>query len=168
MPKIVVIYDSRSGNTEEMAKAVAEGVNSVKGVEVELHKVGTRFPITIIDEADAIILGSPTYYGNVTPEMRAFIESALELKTAKKLRLRGKIGGVFGSYGWDGGWAAGRLGELLKSLGIKLVPPIVSALDQMGGPWWSSTNSKGVCFNEESLRKCRELGRTMAQKLVKT
>jgi len=159
MPKIVVVYDSSSGNTEKMAKAVVEGANTVKGVEVELHKVGTPFSISILDSAHAIVFGSPTEYGNVTPEMRAFLESVSKLKAAKKLELKDKIGGVFGSYGWDGGWVIDALGEAMKLLGIKVVPPTVSAVDQMGG--------MGTRIDETYLKKCRDLGKTIAERLVK-
>ncbi|MEM2922005.1 MAG: flavodoxin domain-containing protein, partial [Candidatus Bathyarchaeia archaeon] len=56
MPKIVIVYESMSGNTEKMAKAVAEGASSIKGVDVEIYKVGTRFPVSSLDKADAIIV----------------------------------------------------------------------------------------------------------------
>jgi len=157
MSRIVIVYDSKSGNTEQMAKAVAEGTGAVKGIEVILHKVGTPFPISLLDQADAIVLGSPSEYGNVTSEMRALIESMIELKRAKKLLLRNKIGGVFGSYGWDGGWVTDKLGETMKELGIGLVPPVVVAVDRM--------NSIDLRIDTDSLQKCRELGKRIGEQL---
>lgn len=157
MPKIAIIYDSKSGNTEKMAKAVAEGVKTIEGVEVELHKAGTRFPISILNEADAIILGSPSKYGNPTSEMREFIECAIA--RAEMLRLRGKIGAVFGSYAWDGGDVVDRLAEAMTTLGIELVAPMLSAVDRMG--------LMGTRIDEEALEKCRELGKTVAEKVAK-
>jgi len=157
MPKIVVIYDSRSGNTEKMAKAVVEGASTIKGVDVELYKVGTRFPVSSLDKADAIIIGSPTIYGNPTPEMKAFLTSVADLKKSGKLLLKNKIGGVFGSYGWDGGWVTDALAEVLKNLTIKVIPPVVSAVDQMGG--------MGIRISEENISKCRDLGKAVATKL---
>jgi len=159
MTKIVIIYDSKSGNTEKMAKAVEEGAKTVKGVETELHNAGTRFPISVLDKADAIVLGSPSIYGLPASEMRDFLDAAIELKRAKKLQLDGKIGGVFGSYGWDGGYIVDRLAETLETLGIKLVPPMVSAVDRMG--------MMGVRIDGESLQKCRELGKAVAEKSAK-
>lgn len=157
MPKIAIIYDSKSGNTEKMAKAVAEGAETVKDVEVELHKAGTRFPISILDEADAIILGSPSKYGNPTTEMREFIECAIA--RAEMLRLRGKIGAVFGSYAWDGGDVVDRLAEAMTTLRIELVAPTLSAVDRMG--------LMGTRIDEEALEKCRELGKTVAENVAK-
>ena len=158
MPRIVIIYDSVTGNTELMAKAVLEGANAVKGVDVECHKVGTRFPTGAINEASAIILGSPTEYGNITQHMRAFLESITELQTAKKLRLRGMIGGVFGSYAYDGGWVVDSLAMRMKSLGVKLVPLVVSAADNEG--------SMGIHIDQKALDKCRELGGAVARKIM--
>jgi flavorubredoxin len=142
-----------------MAKAVAEGATSIKGVDVELHKVGTRFPISSLDKIDAIILGSPTVYGSPTTDMREFLTAIADLKKSGRLLLKNKIGGVFGSYGWDGGWVVDSLAAIMKTLAIKVIPPMVSAVDQMGG--------MGVRISEENLNKCRELGKAIAEKLVK-
>lgn len=160
MPKVVIIYDSKSGNTEKMAKAIAEGASSIEGVESELHKVGNPFPISKLDEADAIIIGSPSIYGLPTSEMRNFLESALKLKETKRIKLKKKIGGVFGSYAWDGGDVVDKLGDSMKALKIKLVQPKVSAVDRMG---LMQTRIDG-----ESLEKCHDLGRVVAEELEKT
>jgi flavorubredoxin len=160
MPRVVILYDSSTGNTEAMAKAVAEGASAVKGVTVDSHKVGSRFPMSLLNEVDAMVIGSPTEYGNVTQEMRNFLESMAELKAAKKLRLRNILGGVFGSYAYDGGWVVDALGMRMKKLGIKLVPPVVSAVDHEG--------AMGIHIDEESLQRCRELGKGVAAKIMKT
>lgn len=159
MPKVVVIYDSESGNTEKMARAVAEGASSVEGVVSELHKVGTPFPISLLDKADALIVGSPSIYGLPTPEMRAFLDAAKELKVTKKLKLKNKIGGVFGSYAWDGGYVVDVLSEAMQTLGVKLAAQMVSAVDRRG---LMQTRIDG-----EALQKCRDLGRAIAEELVK-
>lgn len=159
MPKVVIVYDSKTGNTEKMAEAVAKGVRSVEGVEAELCKLGTCFPISILDKADAVIFGSPSIYGNATPEMRAFFQSAIELKEAGRLKLRDKIGAAFASYAWDGGWVTEILAEALKTFGIRLVPPLVSAFD--------SRSSMGERIGTDFLQKCKELGKTVAGELVR-
>lgn len=154
MPKVVIVFDTVSGNTEKMAKAIAEGASDVKGVQVEVHKVGTPFPMSLLNEANAIILGSPTEYGNVTSQMKTFLESMAELKAARKLSLKGKIGGVFGSYEWDGGWAVDMLAMRMRKLGIKLIPPYVSVVGESTGV--------GTHIDQGSLEKCRELGKAVA------
>jgi len=156
MSKVIVIYDSRTGFTERMAKTVVEGAEKVRGVEVKLLKVGTPFSISELDTADAIILGSPTIYGSVTPEMGIFLECVRAHKQSKRLKLSGKIGGVFGSYGWDGGWVIEKLGADIKALGIKVVAPAVSLAHEM---------YEEIRIDEEALKRCRELGRAVAEKV---
>lgn len=158
MPKAIIVYDTFTGNTEAMAKAIAEGIIEVGNVEVELYKLGTRFPMSALNDADAIILGSPTEYGNVTSGMKVFIESMNELKAAKKLNLKKKVGGVFGSYTWDGGWVVEMLGLRLKRLGLKVIPPIVSA---------PAFIDMGKESRDPHLQKCRKLGRAMVTAIAK-
>ena len=156
MPKVVVIYDSQTGNTEKMAKAVVDGVRMVEMVEVELLKVGTPFSISKLKNANAIILGSPSRYGSITAEMKEFLEAVKEHKDSKKLEFSRKVGGVFGSYAWDGGWVTDKLEADVKALGIRIVTSAVSAVDQMG--------VMGTRIDEASLKRCRELGRFVAEK----
>lgn len=77
---------------------------------------------------------------------------------SKVFKLSGKIGGVFASYAWDGGWVTDRLEAEMKALGMKVVSPAVSAVDRMGG--------MGVRIDEKDLQKCREMGRAVAEKAV--
>jgi len=158
MPRLVVVYDSMSGNTEEMAKAVAEGASSVKGVEVRTYKIGTKLSVQVLAEADAIVLGTPSRYGLPTTEMREFLEAAGRRYERAGLAIKAKIGGVFGSYGWDGGDVVDRLEEALAALGVKVIPPKVAAIDRGG--------AMGIRIDEDSLKKCQELGKTLAKTIV--
>ena len=159
MAKVVIVYDSRTGNTELMANAVAEGVKSVKGVEAEVRKIGAKFPVSTLDKADAIIVGSPTIYGNITHELVEFFVGLNYLKQASHLNLKGKKGAAFGSYGWDGGWNTERIEKELKELGVQLVTPAVSAADQGG--------VMQMKIHKEDLEKCRELGKAVAKAVAK-
>ncbi len=95
MKKILVLYYSRTGNTEKMANAVAEGAKSNSDVEVELaYHVDTES----LGSYDAILVGSPTYHHDVPIDFKNLFEDA----AIKGLSLKGKIGAVFGSYGWSG------------------------------------------------------------------
>jgi flavodoxin I len=95
MKKILVLYYSRTGNTEKMANAVAEGAKSNSDVEVELaYHVDTES----LGSYDAILVGSPTYHHDVPIDFKNLFEDA----AIKGLSLKGKVGAVFGSYGWSG------------------------------------------------------------------
>ena len=62
MAKILVVYDSRSGNTEKMASAIADGAREVKRVNA-IAKKASQTSLEDLIGADGIIMGSPTYYG---------------------------------------------------------------------------------------------------------
>jgi len=118
---IIVVYDSRTGNTEKMAQAIAEGAGSVEGVEVEVKKVGDPFPLSKLTEADGVFFGSPCNYANVTPEMQSLLGSLNVYLSLGKVNVKGKPAAVFGSYGWDGAWVMEEmLVGYLKGLGYEV------------------------------------------------
>ena len=67
MPKILIYYYSRSGNTEKMAQAVMEGMQSVKETEVEMKYYVSPEELT---NFDAIVIGVPTYHGNMAVDIK--------------------------------------------------------------------------------------------------
>jgi len=95
MPKILILYYSRTGNTEKMAKAVAEGTKTVPRVEAQLNYYVA--PETL-SNFDAIMVGIPTYHHDMTVDIKALFEEV----AVKNVNLKGKIGAAFGSYGWSG------------------------------------------------------------------
>lgn len=143
---LLIVYYSQTGNTEKMAEAVEEGAKSVVGVEVEL-----KYFIEPVElaEADAIILGMPTYYHNISIDMKNLLEAA----SKEKIDLKGKVGAAFGSYGWSGE-APNMLLEIMKNrFGMDVIEP---ALRIKYNP------------DKKGLEKCYELGKTVAEKMVKT
>jgi NAD(P)H dehydrogenase (quinone) len=157
MAKLVIVYDSKTGNTESMAEAVAEGASEVGRVEVGLKKLGAPFPMSVLAEADAVVLGSPARYAHITSEMREFIWAAKDLNTQGQLNLNGKVGGAFGSYGWDGGRSLQNIKVALTSLGVEVLGEVI-AVDRMG--------AMGVRIDDADLEKCRQLGKRIAQRIV--
>jgi len=145
MPRLIILYDSLTGNTEMMAKAIADGAKSVKGVDVVLRKLDENFSLEELDDASAVVLGSPTHYGDISDKMKTLLEAM------KKLRLKGKIGAAFGSYQWSGE-APSILSEAMKSLGMNIVGPDLLV---------------ELTPKESDLKKCREFGEVIARKLTK-
>ena len=94
MTSVLIVYDSATGNTEKMASAVATGAKKAKGVEVVVLKVD-KAKMEDLVKADAIILGSPTYYGNMTGRLKSFIDKTNSIHG----KLKGKVGGAFTSSG---------------------------------------------------------------------
>jgi len=110
MTKALVIYFSKTGHTKRMAEAVSEGIASSK-VSVTLNEVGSA-KVDDLLAADAIVLGSPTYYGTMAAEMKAFIDSSVKLHG----KLAGKVGGAFSSSGMLGGGSETTVMSLLEAL----------------------------------------------------
>ena len=91
--KILIVYDSRSGNTEKMAYAVEEGVKNV-GVDALLKNVDEASVDELLN-VHGLILGSPVYYGLPTAKIKAFIDDSVKYHG----KLDGMVGGAFASAG---------------------------------------------------------------------
>lgn len=83
MASFLVLYYSRTGNTEKMAKAVAEGARTVQGVEVE---TAYYMAVEALTSFDALTFGVPTYHH----DMPLNIKNLLEEVAVKKIVLKGK------------------------------------------------------------------------------
>ena len=152
--KIMVIYDSISGNTEKMANAVAEGAAS-GGASVEVKKIGEPFPLSSLGDADGALLGSPCNYANVTPAMRGFLMNITGAIEVGKIKLKGKKAAVFGSYGWDGAYVLEqKFNAYVKNLGYKVEQ---EACVEVG------TNLR--YHPDDHLGKCREWAKKFAESL---
>jgi NAD(P)H dehydrogenase (quinone) len=116
--KIYVVFYSMYGHVYRMAEAVAEGAREVPGAEVVLRRVPETLPQEVLQkmgavepqkafahvpvctvaelgEADAVLFGTPTRYGNMCGQMRQFLDATGQLWM--KGALVGKVGSVFTS-----------------------------------------------------------------------
>jgi len=146
VPRLLILYYSRTGNTEKMAKAIAEGAKSLHGVQVDLRVHAT--PEELLN-ADAVIIGMPTYHHDMTSDMKQLLEEVAE----KGIDLKGKIGASFGSYGWSG--EAPRL--ILEIMENKfemevLKPPLLIKYTP----------------DKRGLEECRNLGKRVAGQILKS
>jgi len=152
----LVVYDSETGNTEKMAFAVAEGVKQVKGVSVTVKKAEQTTLQDLLD-ADGIIMGSPTYYGQMSAKLKALIDKSVEIHE----KLEGKVGAAFTSAG---GTATGAETTLLSILEAMLIHGMIvqgRSDDKHYGAAAVESPS------DEELKFCRELGRRTANLVLK-
>lgn len=91
--KVLIVFDSRTGNTEKMAHAVAEGVEA-EGVDAEVKRVDEA-SVDELPGVDGLILGSPVYYGLPSGRLKEFIDASVKHHG----KLEGKVGGAFASSG---------------------------------------------------------------------
>jgi len=115
---VLIVYYSLYGHIKSMADAVAEGVREVAGATATLRRVPETLPEEVLTkmgaldaqkaqtsisvcrvdelaEADAIIFGTPTRFGNMCGQMRQFLDATGQLWA--KNALAGKVGSVFAS-----------------------------------------------------------------------
>lgn len=140
MAKVAIIFDSATHNTEMMAKAIEEGLNSEK-VDVKLSHVHD-IEIEDIQNIDGLILGSGTYHHEIMPSLEVFID---QIRDAD---LKGKVGAAFCSYGWSP--------EVVDLITNRLKGYGMETLD-------------GILIHEkpdkDGLEKCREFGRKIGMKV---
>ncbi len=91
MAQALVCFYSQSGNTEKMAHLIAD-VLKEEGLTVDLKSVENTRAETL-HEYDAIVIGSPTYYGTMSWQVKKLLDESVVLHG----RLKGKIGGAFSS-----------------------------------------------------------------------
>jgi NAD(P)H dehydrogenase (quinone) len=124
MAVVQIVFHSIHGHVHRLAEAVAEGARSVAGTEVRLHRVPEFLPEDalrsigaeeaqqamadipvaspdMLASADAVLVGTPTRFGNMSFQMRAFWDNTVQLWLAGALV--GKIGSVFTAIGTQHG-----------------------------------------------------------------
>jgi multimeric flavodoxin WrbA len=79
MVKVLILYYSRGGNVEALARAVAEGVSKVGGITAELRRVDYATVDDLIS-CDAVAFGSPNYFGYMAGLMKDFFDKAWSVR----------------------------------------------------------------------------------------
>ncbi len=193
MAKVLVLYYSSYGHIATMAKAMAEGAASAPGVEAALRRVpelvpaevaaksgfqvDESVPVATVDELpsyDAIIIGTPTRFGNMAAQMRNFLDQTGGLWA--KGALNGKVGSVFTSSATQHGGQESTIlttHVTLLHLGMVIVGLPYSFQGQMGldeikggSPYGASTIAGGDGSRQPSaveLDAARFQGRHVAE-----
>jgi flavorubredoxin len=143
MKKALIVYDSRSGGTEQIAELIGEGLR-IEGAEAVVAKAQKFKKESDLTGFDAYILGSPNYHGEMLQSVKTF------LFLMEKAELQGKIGGAFGSFGWDSGVVERLYNTLLH----------VFSMDMVSGPLMLKTASVSG-----GIKVAQDYGREVAQKL---
>jgi NAD(P)H dehydrogenase (quinone) len=200
--KILVVYYSRYGHVLALARAVAEGVAVVPGVELVLRRVA-EFPevekaigedkyakavwaeqqdipvctLEDLEQADGVLFGSPTRYGNMIAQMKSLIDATAGLWL--KGVMEGKPAGCFTSTATTHGGQETTLLTMmvpLLHLGMLIVgvpystPGMLHTEGRGGTPYGASTVAGGkndLKPTTEDLEIARALGRRVAEAVVK-
>ncbi len=95
MPSVLIVYASRTKETEKIAQLIGEGIR-ISGMEAFVKDVKEIKTESDLQGYDALVFGSATYHGGMLDKMKTM------LFLAEKAGLEGKVGGAFGAFGWSG------------------------------------------------------------------
>jgi flavorubredoxin len=143
---VVIAYGSMYGNTEQMAEVIADELSECGVRNIVMHNVSKSNASYIIADVfryKGLIVGSPTYSGQIYPE----VESLLQKIAIREVK--GRLFGLFGSFTWAG-MAVKRMTEFAEKCKFELVAPGVEMKQAL---------------SDSVEEQCRELARTMAAKL---
>jgi NAD(P)H dehydrogenase (quinone) len=192
MPKVLVLFYSRTGNTAAIADAVAEGARSVRFAEVDVRRIDDLAPQSVIDgipdwkasrerlaaryqtltdinelaRYDAIILGSPTRYGIMAAEMKNALDQTGPLW--QQGALVNKVGSAFASVATAHGGHETTLWSMMTpmaNLGMIIVPPGYSdaVMFAGGSPYGATATTGGGAPGAADLAAARHQGKRVAE-----
>lgn len=141
--KILIIYHSQTGNTERMARAVADGAESVEGADVILKRVGDATLQDLLS-CQGLVIGTPENFGYMAGMVKDFFDRTFYPAQGKVFR---KPYVAFVSAGNDGTGAVNAIERIAVGYQFKKVYDPVISRGQV---------------TEEILERCRELGKTIA------
>ena len=149
MPRILLIYHSRSGNTETIANWIAEAITE-EGLEVACKRVEDTNLEELL-KVDGLIIGSPTYYGTVSAEIKQFLDASIKYHG----KLDGKVGAAFSTAA-----SAGQETTVLSILESLLIHGMIIQGDTEGCHYGVTALGKP---GDQDLRRCRRFGHRFTQ-----
>lgn len=155
MAKALVIYYSRSGNTKKMAQAISEAIIK-EGLEAVLKDVKDVKVDELLDY-QALIIGSPTYYGTMSAEIKRLFDDSVKFHG----KLDGKIGAAFAS---SANVAGGNETTILDILNAMLIHGMIIQGDPKGDHYGPVAIGAP---DERSLKECARMGSRIARLIKK-
>jgi multimeric flavodoxin WrbA len=168
--RVLVVYFSRTGNTEQMARAVGEGAKRVGGAEVTVRKL-SDVSKPDLEAADGLVLGCPTYFANIPGEMKSVLD---DWNWKWKVDFTGKVGGAFATAGGQvGGQEHVVISLLLFMLNNRMVVAGPLYGNEKTGSVWAEAGAAAITgpldpgVSEKELDGARRLGERVAQVAVR-
>ncbi|MGA2065793.1 MAG: methyltransferase domain-containing protein [Thermoguttaceae bacterium] len=164
-PRVLVAYYSLTGNTEQMARGVAEGISRVPGVTAVVKPV-SEVSKQDLEAADGIVLGSPTYYANIPGKMKVIID---DWSWKMKVDFTDKVGGAFSTGGGQvGGKEHVVTSLLLFMLSNRMIVAGPFYRNEKTGSVWGEPGSAAMTgpldpgVSQQELDGARRLGERIA------
>jgi NAD(P)H dehydrogenase (quinone) len=161
---LLVTYHSATGNTEKMAQGVAEGAKAVAGTSVVLKRVGEVTGNDLLS-SDAVIVGSPVYFGNMSGEVKTFFDNwgASKFDVFQDRKMRNKVGGAFATGASVSNGKEVTIFSIFAAMLINQVV-VVSGGGGFGASATTGPDSPGI--DEKELTEARDLGKRIAEVAV--
>lgn len=158
--QVLVTYHSLSGHTAEMARNVQKGAESVPGTTVLLKTVG-QVTADELFGSDAVIVGSPVYWSNMSGEVKTFFDRwQFEFGVFPEWKMRNKVGAAFATGGQvSSGKEVTMLTILAAMLGNKMI--VVSDGGAFGASATTEGDSPGI--NDVERADAWALGKRVAE-----
>src|SRR4030095_1070548 len=157
---VLIAYHSVTGNTEKMAQGVADGARTVAGTTVILKRVG-EVAATDLTSSDALIVGSPVYFGNMSGEVKTFFDNwTFKFDLFRERKMRNKVGAAFATG------AAVSSGKEFTILGIHAAMLINQMIVVSGGGGFGASATTGPDspgIDEKEVAEARDLGKRAAE-----
>lgn len=151
MVKVLVLYYSRTGNVEALAKAIASGVETVEGASAELRRVDFALVDDLIS-CDAVAIGSPNYFGYMAGLLKDFFDRAWGIRE----KFSNKPAAAFTCGGSTSRSALLSIEGIFPAFRLeKISEGIVWGLRDRGSP------------KEQELLECKALGKALAEAALK-
>lgn len=150
MSSILIIYYTRAGNTEKLAKAVAEGVREGGGTPT-VRKVD-EVDVSELPGYDGIIAGSPVYFGMMAAELKKFFDESV---TVRK-KMVNKVGAAFVTGAHRTGGKETTLISILQAM-------LIEGLVVVGDPLETGGHYGAAGSDETGLKEGRALGKRVAE-----
>ena len=151
MLKILILYYSRTGNTESIAKIVSDFLKQ-EGHETTCKSVEEATP-DMLCEIDGLIIGSPTYYGTMAGEVKTFLDKTIKCHG----KLDGKAEAAFATYA-----NSGQETTLMSILEAMLVHGMVIQGDPKGHHYGVTCNGKP---EEADYERCKRFAKRFSNLL---
>jgi len=145
MPRVLIVFTTRAGETKNIAELIAEGIR-FSGADAKVVNANEIKNETDLEGYDAYVFGSATYHGEMMQGMKTL------LFLAEKDNLEGKAEGAFGAFGWSGE-APDRIYDTMKN---------IFKMDMVSGPL--RLKSSGLEGGKQMAQDYgREVGKKFAQ-----
>jgi NAD(P)H dehydrogenase (quinone) len=154
--KVLIAYSSKTGHTEHLAEAVARGVRE-RGEAI--IKKGKDITLDDLQSADALIVGSPVYFGSMSSEIKEMFDRSVAIRG----RLEGKVGAAFTTSGHHTG---GKETTLLSILQAMLIHGMIVIGDPLSSGGHYGVGGVGEP-DSTTLQAGEELGRRVAELVEK-